>query len=52
MMPPDGLYTMPCLMLLAITTENNPEEDQFLVEYASGKSAEIYPDNSGVLLPG
>ena len=28
-----------------------PEEDQFLVEYASGKSAEIYPDNSGVLLP-
>ena len=29
----------------------NPEEDQFLVEYASGKSAEIYPDNSGVLLP-
>jgi len=29
----------------------NPAEDQFLVEYASGKSAEIYPDNSGVLLP-
>ena len=29
----------------------NPGEDQFLVEYASGKSAEIYPDNSGVLLP-
>jgi len=25
-------------------------DDQFLVEYASGKSAEIYPDNSGVLL--
>jgi len=29
----------------------NPEGDQFLVEYASGKSAEIYPENSGVLLP-
>ncbi|GAB5501335.1 MAG: hypothetical protein PsegKO_36460 [Pseudohongiellaceae bacterium] len=29
---------------------NNPQNDQFLVEYASGKSAEIYPDNSGVLL--
>ena len=29
----------------------NPNEDQFLVEYASGKSAEIYPENSGVLLP-
>lgn len=29
----------------------NPGEDQFLVEYASGKSAEIYPENSGVLLP-
>lgn len=28
----------------------NPNEDQFLVEYASGKSAEFYPDNSGVLL--
>lgn len=27
-----------------------PQNDQFLVEYASGKSAEIYPDNSGVLL--
>jgi len=30
---------------------SDPGEDQFLVEYASGKSAEIYPDNSGVLLP-
>ncbi|MDA0896394.1 MAG: cytochrome c [Proteobacteria bacterium] len=29
---------------------STPEEDQFLVEYASGKSAELYPDNSGVLL--
>ena len=29
---------------------SDQEEDQFLVEYASGKSAEIYPDNSGVLI--
>ena len=29
---------------------STPEEDQLLVEYASGKSAELYPDNSGVLL--
>ncbi|MDA1371732.1 MAG: hypothetical protein O2971_13360 [Proteobacteria bacterium] len=28
----------------------NPDNDQFLIDYASGKSAEIYPDNSGVLL--
>jgi len=28
----------------------DPQNDQFLVEYASGKSAEIYPDESGVLL--
>ena len=28
----------------------NDEESQFLVEYASGKDAEIYPDDSGVLL--
>jgi hypothetical protein len=26
------------------------EEGQFLVEYASGKNAEVYPDGSGVLL--
>lgn len=31
-------------------TRDDPENDQFLVEYASGKSAEFYPDNSGVLL--
>ncbi len=30
---------------------NNPENDQFLVEYASGKSAEFFPENTGVLLP-
>ncbi len=35
----------------ASTDRDAPEEDQFLVEYASGKSAEIFPDNSGVLLP-
>ncbi len=29
---------------------SNDEESMFLVEYASGKSAEIYPDDSGVLL--
>lgn len=34
----------------ASTDRTAPEEDQFLVEYASGKSAEIYPENSGVLL--
>ena len=28
----------------------NPEGSQFLVEYASGKNAEVYPDDSGVLL--
>jgi hypothetical protein len=28
----------------------NDEESMFLVEYASGKSAEIYPDDAGVLL--
>jgi hypothetical protein len=30
--------------------DTNDEESMFLVEYASGKSAEIYPDDSGVLL--
>ena len=31
-------------------TRDNQEDHQFLVEYASGKSAEIFPENSGVLL--
>lgn len=34
----------------ASNDRSSPENDQFLVEYASGKSAEIYPENSGVLL--
>jgi hypothetical protein len=29
---------------------SNPDSDQVLAEYSSGKNAEIYPDNSGVLL--
>ncbi len=28
----------------------NGEGGQFLVEYASGKNAEVYPEGSGVLL--
>ena len=28
----------------------SPEGSQFLVEYASGKNAEVYPDDTGVLL--
>jgi len=28
----------------------NPEGSQFLVEYASGKNAEVYPEDAGVLL--
>lgn len=31
--------------------QDNMENDQFLVEYASGKSAEFFPENTGVLLP-
>jgi cytochrome c553 len=32
------------------TGNANTEDSMFLVEYASGKSAEFYPDDSGVLL--
>jgi mono/diheme cytochrome c family protein len=34
----------------AIDSSNPDDGGQFLVEYASGKNAEIYPENSGVLL--
>ena len=34
----------------ATKDRTEPQNDQFLVDYASGKSAEIFPGNSGVLL--
>lgn len=35
----------------ASSDRTSQDDDQFLVEYASGKSAEVYPENSGLLLP-